>query len=340
MRVLITGVAGHLGSALAQWIVENQPTCRIIGCDDLSGGWIESVPHQVELHQCLVGDLHKNDVFKEPFDAVFHFAAYAAECLSPFVRKLNYRSNILPTCSLINGMLSAGGTRLRPHGRLVYASSIAVYGNGAAPFNEEDDMIPNDPYGVAKMACEHDIRIAGLQHGLEYCIVRPHNIYGPGQNIWDKYRNVFGNWMRSILNEEPVIVFGDGSQQRAFSYIDDILPSLWEAGFAEKAYGQTINLGGSEPTRLIDALHILSSVVKPNNAIVVQYERERHEVPIAYCSTDKSKSLLGYEDNTSLEDGLEAMWEWAKVSWNQYPDRRELRKIPIELQYKMPEIWK
>ena len=102
---------------------------------------------------------------------------------------------------------------------------MATYGNGNGeiPFTEETPQIPIDPYGVAKLACEMDIKIAGEQHRLDWCIIRPHNVYGDKQNIWDVYRNVLGIWMYQLLNNEDITIYGDGTQTRAFSHIDDIL---------------------------------------------------------------------------------------------------------------------
>jgi UDP-glucose 4-epimerase len=318
-RILITGSAGFLGSRFATWVLENHPGTEIVGIDDLSGGFIENVPAGVDFHEGDCGEVLscREPIFSRRFDAVFHFAAYAAECLSPFVRQYNYRNNVVSTMGLLNQCL-AGDV-----GRFVFTSSIAVYGHGAAPFSEADACLPNDPYGVAKLAVELDLRIAGEQHGLDYCILRPHNIYGPGQSLWDTSRNVIAIWCRQTVEGNPLTIYGDGGQRRAFTYIDDILSSLWQAGFAPEAAGQVINLGGSTPTTIMGAAELFESPVV--------HLPSRHEVQDAWCSTEKSEALLGYRDQTVLRDGVAAMLEWAMEAWERHASRRAWRGPEIEL---------
>jgi UDP-glucose 4-epimerase len=299
-RILITGIAGHLGSKLAEWIIANKPDCHIVGIDNLSSGFYENIPAGVEFAPGSIGHVaaHHPSLFGEPFDAVFHFAAFAAEVLSPHVRQYTIENVWGQTAALLNALLNGPGC-----GRLVYASSIAVYGPGASPFDESAVCRPNDPYGIGKWASEQDVRVAGEQHGLDYVLLRPHNIFGPGQNLWDRHRNCFGIWIRAALEGKPFTIFGDGLQRRAFSYIDDILPCLWEAAFAPQASKQTINLGGSEPIEIYRAAEALAFVMGSAGA-ELKFEPARHEVKDAWCSTAKSRELLGYEDRTELHTGL------------------------------------
>lgn len=333
MKVLITGVAGHLGSKLAEWIIANQPDCKIVGIDNLSSGFVENVPDGVRM---FYGDFSRQVKLatREPFDAVFHFAAFAAECLSPFVRLHTIRNVWEPTASLLNALLSGPDC-----GRLVFSSSIAVYGRGEPPFEESAACSPNDVYGIAKMASEHDIRVAGEQHGLDWCVVRPHNVYGPGQNIWDRHRNVFGLWMRAALEGKPAVIFGNGQQRRAFTYIDDILPCLWQAAVAPQASRQTINLGGTNPWTIAEAFNALGEVMG-GAAPVARFEPARHEVRDAWCSTAKSRELLGYADGTGEYAGLDAMWKWAQAAWRDYPERRNRPEpFAVELTRGLPPVW-
>ena len=213
MKVLITGVAGLLGSRLSDWIVENVPNCEIIGMDDLSGGYIENINQKVKFYLMDIKDSKLRIVFdNEKPDYVFHFAAYAAEGLSPFIRTYNYQNNLEATANIVNECIRYEVKRL------IFTSTLAVYGHGyGGIFDEDQTPAPIDPYGVAKYACEMDIQIAGEQHGLDWCIIRPHNVYGIKQNIWDKYRNVLGIWMYQHINGLPMTIFGDGEQTRAFS---------------------------------------------------------------------------------------------------------------------------
>lgn len=328
MRILITGVAGHIGSRLARWILANEPGCTIVGVDDLSCGYAGNVPRGIDFRQA---DLLAWPRPAERFDLVFHLAAYAAECLSPFCRRFNVRSNWEATAAVINGCLAHGC------GRLVFASSIAVYGRGRVPFHERSGCRPIDPYGVAKLACERDIAIAGEQHGLAYCIVRPHNVYGAGQSLWQRYRNVLGLWMRARLENRPLQIFGDGRQRRAFSYIGDLLPALWQAGTSPAAEGVTINLGGAQPIEIGQAAELVAGVIGADS---IEHLPARHEVRDAWCTTERSARLLEYRDSVSLELGVAMMWEWAQWAWEWYPERRVFRGPTIEVADGLPPAWR
>jgi len=304
--VLITGVAGLLGSRLADWIIENKPEVKVIGIDDLSGGYRENINPKVTFWQM---DLTKHPIencfeVHKP-DYVFHFAAYAAEGLSPFIRGYNYDNNLKATALIVNECIK------HEVKRLVFTSSLAVYGHGyGGIFDETQIPKPIDPYGVAKYGCEMDIQIAGEQHGLDWCIIRPHNVYGIKQNIWDKYRNVLGIWMYQHLNGEPMSIFGDGKQTRAFSFIDDSLEPLWNAATTPEASKEIINLGGIEEISIIEANKILCEVIGEDVEVV--HLEGRHEVKHSIPTYQKSVDILGFKHSTSMYAGLTKMWEWAK----------------------------
>ena len=317
MKVLVTGVAGLLGSRLTDWIIENHPEVEIVGIDDLSGGYKENINSKVEFWQMNLVDHPIENCFEvHKFDYVFHFAAYAAEGLSPFIREYNYKNNLLATTRIINNCIKYDVKRL------VFTSTMAVYGHGNPPFDESHTPQPVDPYGIAKYACEMDIKVAGEQHGLDWCIIRPHNVYGIKQNIWDKYRNVLGIWMYQHMNNEPMTIFGDGMQKRAFSFIDDCLEPLWKAAIDSRASKQIINLGSSVFYTINEANLILREVIGSGEVL---YMEQRHEVKNAHPTWAKSMELLDYRDKTHLKDGLKIMWEWAKKQpnrdrfvWNEY----------------------
>jgi UDP-glucose 4-epimerase len=307
MKVLITGVAGLLGSRLADWLIENHPEVQVIGIDDLSGGYYDNINPKVQFHNINLATNSKHlDIIFNSFkpDYVYHFAAYAAEGLSPFIRHYNYTNNLLSTANIVNNCVNHDVKRL------VFTSTLAVYGHGyGGVFDEAQVPKPIDPYGVAKYGCEMDIQIAGEQHGLDWCIIRPHNVYGIKQNIWDKYRNVLGIWMYQHLNNEPMTIFGDGEQTRAFSYIDDSLEPLWKAAILPEASNQIINLGGIEEYSINDACKILQKVIGDSE---IAYKEARHEVKHSIPTFQKSIDILGFEHKTSLEEGLTNMWDWAK----------------------------
>jgi UDP-glucose 4-epimerase len=325
-KIVITGVAGLIGSRMAEWILSNHTEYNIVGIDDLSGGYIDHVPKGVTFYQ---KDLAKDDISAlfEGANVVYHFAAYAAEGLSPFIRKFNYTCNVVATANVVNACIEHNV------GRLVFTSSMAVYGVGQPPFKETDAPNPIDPYGVAKYACEMDIKIAGEQHGLDWCIIRPHNVYGRHQNIWDRYRNVLGIWMYQYLHGKPFTIFGDGAQQRAFSCIDDCLEPLWKAGIDTRASKKIINIGSWKYYSIKEAAEVLKKVIGGG---AIQHEQARHEVKDALPSHELSVQLLDYEDTTSLTLGLQDMWQWAKLQ----PERQQKSWDQYELEKGLYGFWK
>jgi UDP-glucose 4-epimerase len=329
--VLITGIAGLLGSRLADWIIKNQSNIDVIGLDNLSGGYKENIHPKVNFIEIDLVKEHNNlsiifDKYKP--DYVYHFAAYAAEGLSPFIRSFNYQNNLVATSNIINECIK------HDIKRLVFTSTLAVYGHGyGGIFDENQIPKPIDPYGIAKYGCEMDIQIAGEQHGLDWCIIRPHNVYGIKQNIWDKYRNVLGIWMFQHMNGEPMTIFGDGNQTRAFSYIDDSLEPLWNASTRPEASKQIINLGGIEEYSINNANQILRDIIGGGEVV---YLEQRHEVKHSIPTWQKSIDILGFKHKTNLEEGLKHMWEWAQKQ----PKRERFVWPFYELDKGIYKFWK
>jgi len=329
-NILITGVAGLLGSRLADWIIDNT-NHTVIGIDDMSGGYESNVHSKVKLYKFDIKDLIKlNEVFEnEKPDIVYHFAAYAAEGLSPFIRKFNYENNLVASANLITCSIKYDIKRF------VFASSMSVYGNKyKPPFTEDMEQAPIDPYGVAKFSVEQDLKIAYEQHGLQYTIIRPHNFYGINQNIWDKYRNVLGIWMYQILNNQQPTIFGDGEQTRSFSYVDDSLIPFWNASQRNECIGEIINLGGIKESSINEACNTLIKVTGTDLKPV--YLEQRYETKHAYSTWDKSVKLLDFKHNIDLEEGLTRMWEWAKKQ----PNRERFVWPEYELEKGIYEFWK
>jgi len=327
--ILITGVGGLLGSRLADWIIDNTEH-KVIGVDDFSGGYLENVNPRVNLYSYDLKELKYVDLmFKEnKIDIVYHMAAYAAEGLSPFMRKHNYENNLIASTNLITSSIKYNIERF------VFTSSMAVYGDiHTPPFNEELLPTPIDPYGIAKYAVEQDLEVAARQHGLNYTVVRPHNFYGRNQNIWDRYRNVLGIWMYQIMNNMRPTIFGDGEQKRAFSYIDDALEPLWKASQSDKCIGETINLGGIKEYTINDACDVLIKVTGTDLRPV--HLEPRHETKYAWSTWEKSVELLDFKHQIDLEEGLTKMWEWAQKA----PQHERKEWKDFELDTKIYGFW-
>ena len=326
--VLITGAAGLIGSNLCKWILINQHNIKVIALDDLSGSEIEDFVEGCDCYIRNAGD-DLTDIFESnDVKMVFHAAAIAAESWSPFMRQHYYTNNIVVSANVINHCIKYNVDRL------VYFSSMAVYGKQPTPFIESMSPSPCDPYGIGKFSVELDLQCAKEQHGLKYAIVRPHSVYGPGQQISDTRRNVLCIWMRQILNNELISIFGDGQQQRAFTFVDDIMFPLWKCGYDESTLYQTFNLGNDDELTLLQALETLEEVV--GKKVERKYYPAIHEVKNAFSEHSKAREILGLECKTSLKEGLTKMWDWAKVQ-----PKRELQRFDeLELEVGLPEQFK
>lgn len=328
MNILITGVAGLLGSHLHRHFLSKGH--NVIGIDDLSGGYLDfavSDPNFVFYHKTLGTDDISGIFEKHKPDVVYHLAAYAAEGLSPFIRCFNYKNNILASAAVVNECL-------KHDCKLIFTSSMAVYGNQEPPFVESMLPSPVDPYGIAKYAVELDIKQAHSQFGLRYNIVRPHNVLGIYQNIWDKYRNVIGIFIRRVLNNEPMIVYGDGMQTRAFSDIQYYMEPFEHLLTAHD--GETFNIGADKYWSLNSVAEIVKDVAESfGHAASITHGEARHEVKHAFCDHTKAKSMLGFKDQTDLKTLIEAMFLWAL---NQ--PKRSIKVIPYEVEKNIYSYWK
>ncbi len=246
-HVLVTGGAGFIGSHVADALLSRGHQVTVL--DDLSGGFPDNVPAASRFVAASVVDHAAIDrLFAESrFDYVYHLAAYAAEGLSHFIKRFNYTNNVIGSVNLINAAINNGVKGF------VFTSSIAVYGRSTVvPMTEETMPEPEDPYGIAKHAVERELAASRDMFGLDYMIFRPHNVYGPRQNIADRYRNVVGIFMNQILQDQPMTIFGDGTQTRAFSYIDDVAPIMAAALDEPRAWNQVFNVGADRPWPLND----------------------------------------------------------------------------------------
>ena len=301
----MTGAAGFVGSHVAKHLVAAGHD--VIALDDLSGGFTDNVPEGAKFVQGSVTDhaLLASMFDDINFDYVYHLAAYAAEGLSHFIRRFNYTNNVIGSINLINEAVR------HDIKRFVFTSSIAVYGEGQLPMTEDLVPSPEDPYGVAKFAVELDLRAAHEMFGLEYTVFRPHNVYGEHQNVGDKYRNVVGIFMNQLMQGQPLTVFGDGMQTRAFSYIDDVAPIIAISPEVEKTAGEIFNIGADRPYTVLELAQVVSYAFGVEAE--VQHLPPRNEVLHAYASHEKVNQVFGTQQPVSLEVGISKMSTWAKA---------------------------
>lgn len=306
MRVIITGIAGFIGSHVAERML--QMGWEVAGIDDLSGGYRSNVPAGSQFFQ---RDCSQNidDIFAQVKpQVVMHLAAYAAEGLSHHIPNFNYHNNVVGTTNVLSAAHRAGVEHF------VFTSSIAAYGHAAASetaINEATACVPCDPYGIAKHACEqHIAAFHDYYGGPTYTIFRPHNVFGPRQNISDPFRNVVGIFFRCAKQGLPMPIFGDGTQTRSFSYIDVVADCIAQSAECEQARNEVFNVGGDQSLSVIELAKSISSLTGAAEGI--DFLPARKEVMHAHADHDKAKSVFRsvFDQAISLQDGLARMQEF------------------------------
>jgi UDP-glucose 4-epimerase len=303
----------------------------VIGLDDLSGGFEDHVPRGTQFVRGSITDEELvNRLFAEhQFEYVFHLAAYAAEGLSHFIKRFNYTNNLLGSVNLINAAVNGGTVKC-----FVFTSSIAVYGRNQLPMTEDTVPQPEDPYGIAKYAVELDLKEAHEMFGLNYVVFRPHNVYGENQNLGDRYRNVIGIFMNQIMQGRPMTIFGDGTQTRAFSFIDDVAPVIAASIARPACYNQVFNVGADKPYSVAELAQVVAKAMGAEPQI--RNLEARNEVVHAYSAHEKVGRYFGdLITNVSLEAGVSRMAAWAK----RVGARQGQTFKAIEVRKNLPPSW-
>jgi UDP-glucose 4-epimerase len=328
-RILVTGGAGFLGSHVAAALIDRGHDVTVL--DDLSGGFLANVPPAARFVQGSIADAALVDaVFAEGgFTHVFHLAAYAAEGLSHFIRRFNYTNNVIGTVNLVNASVTTGVRTF------VFTSSIAVYGEAPSlPVTEAMVPVPADPYGIAKYAAELDLRSCHEMFGLDAIIFRPHNVFGPRQNIGDRYRNVVGIFMNQVLQGLPMTIFGDGTQTRAFSYVDDVAPLIAESIDVPQALNRVFNIGADEACSLNQLADLVADAMGAAPSVV--HLAARHEVRHIHADHGEVRRVFGSRPHTPLREGLARTAAWVRDH-----GARTTRPFEgIEISAKLPDAWR
>jgi UDP-glucose 4-epimerase len=324
---LVTGGAGFMGSHVAEHLLAIGHDVVVL--DDLSGGFRENVPAGATFvnGSILDHDLVERLFKRHSFEYVYHLAAYAAEGLSHFIKRFNYNNNLIGSVNLINAAVNHGTKRF------VFTSSIAVYGAGQSPMSEDMIPVPEDSYGISKLAVEQELRVSHEMFGLDYVIFRPHNVYGERQNIGDRYRNVVGIFMNQLLRGEPMTIFGDGAQQRAFTHIDDVAPIIARSAELPAARNQIFNVGADVPYTVNQLAEIVARAM--GYPCQVNHLDARNEVKVAFSDHSKAERVFGVQNKTSLQGGIQKMAAWVR----QHGARESNVFERVEIIKNMPASW-
>lgn len=337
MRILVTGAAGFMGSHLVDSLIA-MGGHDVYGVDDLSGGYTRNVNPKSKFTQLDLRDKDKTETYIAGVKPklLYHLAADATEGRSQFTpisaTERNYLAYLYTLIPCIRQGLK----------KVVLTSSMSVYGAQKTPFTESMRRIPEDIYAIAKTAMEEATEILSKVHGFTYVIVRPHNVYGPKQNLADPYRNVIGIFINCLLNNKNFYIYGDGEQKRAFTYIDDFNPYFVETGFLDSVNGEIINIGPKEEYTINQLSQVVLQTFFPDGNVPEQLKPKYlalrpQEVKEAYCTHDKAVKLLGYKTSVTLGEGVAKMVAWAKTMG---PQQFQYLTNGLELETQdTPAIW-
>ncbi len=329
LRVLITGVAGFLGSHLAEKLADMKHS--VVGIDNMIGGYRDNVPKNIEFHEVDCCDLKKIKKIIKGVDVVYHCAATAHEGLSVFspyeITKNNYLASISIFTAAVNEKVK----------RIIFCSSMARYGDQKTPFTENMKSKPVDPYAISKVAAEEVLANLCELNGIEWVVAVPHNIIGPRQKYDDPFRNVISIMLNRMLQGKAPIIYGDGEQKRCFSYIDDCLTCMIPMLDQKNLNKQIINIGPDEEFVTINKVaEICSNTTGINLKPIYKKDRPR-EVKHALCSSDKARKFLDYKTKTNLDVGIKKTYEYIKKRGVRPFDYNIELEITNEL---TPDTWK
>ena len=329
MRIFITGIAGFLGSHLADRMINLGHD--VLGNDTLIGGYEDNVNHKATLYKVDCCNRERMADIMKNVDVVIHTAATAHEGLSVVSPDFITKNVFQATVSTISAALE---NKVR---RFVYCSSMARYGNQQTPFTEDMKPMPVDPYGIAKVAGEDTLRMLSDTHGMEWNIAVPHNIVGPRQRYDDPFRNVMSIMINRNLQGKPAIIYGDGLQTRCFSYVDDCIQCLEKLILDNDIVGQIINIGPDEGTITVKDLANLIANKTGCNLQPIHVDDRPQEVKHATCSADKARQVLNYKTTTDLETAVDCTIDYIKHRGTKPFDYT----FPLEIvNSKTPKTWK
>ena len=330
MKIFITGVAGFLGSHLAERLLKEGHT--VSGCDNLIGGYLDNVPEDVDYHQVDCKYLNTMNRLLAGVDVVYHCACTAYEGLSVFSPHLVVENTVQISTTVFSAAIQQSVKRI------INCSSMARYGTqDTIPFVETMTPKPQDPYGISKLAAEEILKTLASVNNREYVICVPHNIIGPRQKYDDPYRNVASIMINLMLRGRQPIIYGDGKQKRCFSFINDVVGPLVKIIDNDNVVGEVINIGPDEELIEINELaEIIADLIGFKLDPTYMPDRPQ-EVKNATCSADKARKLLGYSTTYTLRQGLQEMIDWIS--------QRGTKKFRYHLELeiindKCPATWK
>jgi UDP-glucose 4-epimerase len=329
-KVCITGVAGFLGSHLADKFY--QEGWAVSGIDNLIGGYLLNVPNFVDFIEGDCCDLRVMQEVTTDCELIIHAACTAYEGLSVFSPALVVKNTVQATVTALSASVQSGVKKF------VYCSSMARYGTQeVVPFTEDLETYPQDPYGIAKVASENLVKNIASTHGLEWTVLVPHNIIGPRQKFDDPYRNVASIMINRMLQGKQPIIYGDGEQKRCFSFVSDVVDPLFQAATNDSANSKVINVGPDDEYITIN--HLAKTIARLLDVDLnpLYVPARPNEVRNANCSSHLARTILNFNSKTSLEDGLKELVSWVKL----FGPKEFSYHLPLEIiNEQTPATWR
>tara|TARA_A100001011_G_C14299509_1_gene840079 strand:+ start:1167 stop:2168 length:1002 start_codon:yes stop_codon:yes gene_type:complete len=329
MNIFITGIAGFLGSNLAHYL--SNKGFKVYGNDNFIGGYEDNLSKNFKFYNVDCCDFNKMNKILKNMDIVIHSAATAYEGFSvfspSFVTKNIYEASVSTFSAAISNKVK----------KIIFFSSMARYGEQSYPFTEDMTPMPQDPYGIAKVAAEQTLKNLCNTHKTDWTILVPHNIVGPRQKYDDPFRNVLSIFLNRMIRKKPAIIYGDGSQKRCFSYVDDCISCIEESITNEITSKEIINIGPDEEFISIKELADKCSNITGFNEKHIYYKDRPQEVKFATCSSNKARKLINYRTKYTLEESIKLTYEYIKAR-----GAKEFEyKFDLEIQNDLtPETWK
>ena len=296
--VVVTGGAGFIGSHIAWELVKDN---EVVVIDNLYTGREENVPPGAKFVRADVRDYNAIADLISSADYVFHEAAQVSVVESVRDPVFTEEVNVLGTLNILRALLDG-------HGKLVFASSAAVYGdNPNLPLRETERPRPLSPYGVTKVTGEEYLRVFHELYGLPVVALRYFNVFGPRQGF-NQYAGVISIFINRALKDEPLVIFGDGKQTRDFIYVKDVVKANLVVAESNRANGRVFNVATGRQTSILELATKIIEITGANTSII--FDRPRPG-DIRHSLADISEiRKLGFEPEWSLEEGLKKTVEW------------------------------
>jgi UDP-glucose 4-epimerase len=346
-RIIVTGGAGLIGKPICDLLIENG---HIVWSFDNYSNSTNDVHHKdcnvVEIDICQREKVIEKVLEIKP-DLIYHLACHPYEGLSQFCPYRVCDTTLMATINMVTAAVKSHSVK-----RFINFSSMARYGKGhlrdngtidGPPYKEWYRPNPEDVYASAKVSAEECVKMLCDLHGIEWCTVIPHNVYGPSniKTISDPYRGVIMIWTNSLLRGVPFYIYGDGKQVRAPSYIDDVVLPMILMGFKKDAVKKCCNIGADQEYSMNEIAQItieeFESITGRKATNIIHVEDRPLEVKYSFCSHDLSKKLLDYEEKTTLRQGIRKVVEWAYKIVPNGIENRYLKEL--EITEKAPETW-